>query len=95
MLIEEKNAGDMICPQRMDRDAPAYGELGTRCCGSKCMAWRSVRSQQGERGYCGLAGMPAEVNQAIIGKAMAPALNLALGMTGGHPSGLVLPEGHG
>lgn len=33
----------------------------TRCLGSGCMMWRTVKDQNGvdtDRGYCGLAGQP-------------------------------------
>lgn len=53
------------CPMLLDRFANMRG--GT-CKGSDCMAWRPV---DGDKGYCGMAGTPVAVAEAITRRSMA------------------------
>ena len=60
--VTEKEAQEMVCPGLTNVDL---------CMGSKCMAWRwcetmvngpdSYISEPGPKGYCGLAGLPLEL----------------------------------
>lgn len=77
MLVTEAQAGAMWCPQSHPHATVRPGEPNpSRCVGAHCMAWRwgdpamnlppnpdSYVSEdlKGNRGYCGLAGKPLEV----------------------------------
>ena len=64
----EKQAGRIICHRRIDANRPIQDQ---QCVGSMCMAWRfaeilvdgpdSYQSEPGPKGYCGLAGLPLEL----------------------------------
>ena len=65
--MPEREAKNKRCP----RPAPFVLDNGGWCIGSNCMAWRwcetmvngpdSYISEPGPKGYCGLAGLPLEL----------------------------------
>jgi hypothetical protein len=57
MLIKKEEIGKKLCPIKF-----IHPPIITTCEGENCMAWRIyVHRDRGEFGYCGLAGMPVDV----------------------------------
>lgn len=65
MFIEVSKAGEMACPQKIEDQVRAGMPVQWRCIGARCMAFRTVKTQAGERAYCGMAGTPPEVTEAM------------------------------
>lgn len=71
MMLTEDQARTKWCPhvrELMDDAASAnrdykggLGNIAARCIASECMAWR--RENKPGRGYCGLAGKPADCDR--------------------------------
>lgn len=89
MFVKDSEAGAYTCPLSIMRDtAPS-----ATCKGGRCMAWRPVNtSALGELGYCGMAGMPARVQQPLMGQVMLTALaGVGLAPAGADP-GILIPS---
>ena len=67
MMHTEESAKKLWCPMaRAIQNTDKYDEAGTwyvsnegsKCIASSCMMWRWVTTLDGDKGYCGLAGVP-------------------------------------
>lgn len=59
MILTKEAASGKMCPVVSKPSEPAL------CTGFNCMAWRPVNTPGGEKGYCGMAGVPATVQSTI------------------------------
>lgn len=54
-------------PYDLKNAAAAAGlPVSIHCIGCECMQWRKVKTVEGVKGFCGLAGVPPEVQVSVL-----------------------------
>lgn len=55
---DNQSAENRNCRLAEVSDGPGKGAVWNCCIASSCMMWRWVTTLDGDKGYCGLAGVP-------------------------------------